>query len=128
VILVDTSIWIDHLRHGDERLSEMLDRGEVLMHPFVVGEIALGNLLNRKTLLDTLQNLPQATIADNVEVMQFIERQSLFARGIGYLDAHLLAATRLTSDTLLWTRDKRLLAVATALGLSIPDAQRTQGQ
>jgi predicted nucleic acid-binding protein len=115
VILVDTSVWIDHLRYGDAHLAQLLDRGEVAMHPFVLGEIACGNLRDRATVLSLLQQLPAASVADTAEVLAFIERRSLDGKGIGYVDAHLLASVALTGDASLWTRDKRLAAVATKL-------------
>ena len=118
MVLVDTSIWIDHLRYGDAQLSAWLNAGQVLVHPFVTGELALGSLKNRDAILVALQDLPQAQIATHGEVMGFIACESLFGLGIGYIDAHLLAAVRLTPGTSLWTRDKRLLAVASWLGLA----------
>jgi predicted nucleic acid-binding protein len=120
VILADTSVWVDHLRTGDAALARLLDQGEVLGHPFVIGELALGNLRQREVVLDALGNLPQATVATDSEVLRFIADHGLAGRGIGYVDAHLLAAVRLTSAALLWTRDKRLLAAARRLGLAAP--------
>ncbi|MDP1606009.1 MAG: type II toxin-antitoxin system VapC family toxin [Rhodocyclaceae bacterium] len=117
MILVDTSIWIDHLRQCDERLSKRLNQGRVFVHPFVTGELALGSLQNRDMILDALQNLPQAPVASEEEVLQFIQKNGLYGIGIGYIDAHLLATTRLVPGATLWTRDKRLLAAATSLGL-----------
>jgi len=117
MILVDTSIWIDHLRLRDERLSKLLNQGQVLAHPFVIGELALGSLQNRATILGALQDLPQAPVATESEVLSFIEQNSLYGVGIGYIDAHLLAAVRLSPGATLWTRDKRLLAAGTCLGL-----------
>jgi predicted nucleic acid-binding protein len=117
MILVDTSIWIDHLRRHDENLSKLLNQGRVCVHPFVIGELALGNLRDRDTILDALLNLPQTPVATEGEVLQFIQKNSLYGMGIGYIDAHLLAATRLIPGASLWTRDKRLLAAATRLGL-----------
>lgn len=117
MILVDTSIWIDHLRQRDERLSSLLNQGQVLAHPFVIGELTLGNLKNRDAILDALQNLPQTPVATDGEVLGFIQENSLYGMGIGYIDAHLLAAVRLASGAMLWTRDKRLLAAGTKLGL-----------
>jgi predicted nucleic acid-binding protein len=119
MILVDTSVWIDHLRHGDVELTRLLNTGQVLTHRFVIGELALGGLQNRNTVLSTLQNLPQATIASDEEVSHFIETRALFGTGIGYVDAHLLAAVRLSPGTFLWTRDKRLLAESVRLGLCV---------
>jgi predicted nucleic acid-binding protein len=118
VILVDSSVWIDHLRARDETLSVLLTRVEVLTHPFVVGEIALGSIRYRDAVLASLQRLPSAMIATDGDVLRLIDRHRLFGRGIGYIDAHLLAAVRLTGDTLLWTHDRRLREVATELGLA----------
>jgi len=102
----------------DRTLVELLDAGRVLTHPFVIGEIALGNLRQRDLIVDALQDLPRASVAMDREVLQFIDRHALFGWGIGYIDAHLLVATRLTADTLLWTRDKRLSRAADRLGLA----------
>jgi hypothetical protein len=120
MILVDTSIWVDHLRVRNPALAALLDGGEVLVHPFVTGELALGSLRQRKLILGILQELPQATVATNLEVLQFVEHHRLFGCGIGYVDAHLLAAARLSEHALLWTRDRRLRQVAASLGLA-PD-------
>jgi predicted nucleic acid-binding protein len=116
LILVDTSIWVDHLRKGDAHLAGLLERAAVLSHPFVIGELACGSLANRGQVLQLLQNLPTAVMAEPEEVLGYIERRRLFAQGIGYVDAQLLASTALTEGALLWTRDKRLLAVAHRLG------------
>jgi len=118
VILVDASVWIDHLRADDERLTALLDGEEALGHPFIMGELALGNLRQREVVLRALRRLPQATVASDQEVLRLIDRQALFGRGIGYVDAHLLAAVRLTADARLWTRDRRLQSVAAELGLA----------
>jgi predicted nucleic acid-binding protein len=118
VILVDTSVWVEHLRTDDERLTAWLNRREVLAHPFVVGELALGHLQRRAAFLSELRDLPQAAVASDEEVLRLIDRQALFGRGIGYVDAHLLAAALLTAGSKLWTRDRRLRAVATKLGLA----------
>jgi hypothetical protein len=118
VILVDSSVWIDHLRKEDERLVELLAAEEVLGHPFVTGEIALGNLKRRDAVLADLRDLPQAAVATEDEVLDLINRLPLFGRGIGYVDAHLLAAVRLTPDATLWTAEKRLRAVSAELGLA----------
>lgn len=117
MILVDTSVWIDHLRKGDVELTKLLNAGQVMIHPFVMGELALGNLQNRNVVLSTLRNLPRALVASDEEVLHFIESQALFGAGIGYIDAHLLASARISPNTLLWTRDKRLLAESVRLGL-----------
>lgn len=118
MILVDTSVWIEHLRSTSAILSALLGDGEVLGHPFVLGELALGNLRQRDDILRVLRRLPQATSASHREVLQFIEREALFGRGIGYIDAHLLAAARLTVGSKLWSRDRRLQTVAAQLGLA----------
>lgn len=118
MILVDTSIWIDHLRATDERLETLLAEDEVLVHPFVIGELALGNLRQREAVLADLRDLPETVAAEDNEVMQMIERQALWGRGIGYVDAHLLAAVRLTPGAQLWTRDGRLRAVAVEMGIA----------
>ncbi len=118
MILVDTSVWVDHLRHGDSALSKLLNEGGVLAHRFVTGELALGNLRDRDAVLDAMQGLPHAGVATDQEVMGFIARYSLFGIGIGYVDAHLLAAVQLAPGTSLWTRDKRLLAASDRLGMS----------
>jgi predicted nucleic acid-binding protein len=119
VILVDTSIWIDHLRSPVVLLDRLLDEGDVLSHPFVVGELGMGSIAKRADTLNGLRVLPQAIVAMDDEVQQFVERHKLFGRGFGYVDAHLLASAQLTDEALLWTRDKRLLAAAQALGLAL---------
>jgi predicted nucleic acid-binding protein len=115
LILVDTSVWVDHLRRGDAQLVALLESAKVATHPFVIGEIACGSLANRQAILGLLQDLPMATVADGDEVLAYIERHRLFSKGIGYVDVHLLAATALTGGTTLWTRDKRLRAAAESL-------------
>ena len=117
MILVDTSVWIDHLRHEDAALSERLDEGEILTHSFVIGELACRNIRNRTQVLDLMNALPTSQEALHHEVMELIERKLLMGRGIGYVDAHLLAAALLTPYTQLWTRDRRLQQVATSLGV-----------
>lgn len=119
MILVDTSVWIDHLRSGDNRLVTLLQASDVLAHPFVAGEIALGNLKQRHTVLAALANLPQARVANDSEVLHFIDRNNLAGSGIGYIDAHLLASARLDTGTKIFTRDKRLRTVAVRLGLAM---------
>ena len=118
MILVDTSVWVDHFRSGDSELSDLLNAGQALIHPFVIGELACGNLKDRTTLLSLLDNLPCATIAEDVEALSFIERHQLNGVGIGFIDVHLLASTRLTGGALLWTRDKRLHQQAVRLNLA----------
>ena len=128
MILVDTSVWIDHLRIGDPQLTVLLEEAQVLAHPWVIGELALGQLSRRSEILGLLSNLPQATVATETEVMTLVETQHLFGRGIGYVDTHLLAATLLTTDTRLWTRDRRLAAVAADLGISYRTAGKSSRQ
>jgi predicted nucleic acid-binding protein len=118
VILVDTSVWVDHLRAGDKRLAGWLDAGMVLTHAFIIGELALGNLRRREDVLNALSDLPRASIATSAEVLDFITRHALSGRGIGYVDVHLLAGVRLTEGAELWTNDKRLHTVAAQLGLA----------
>ena len=118
MILVDTSVWIDHLKGSDLALADLLGTGRVLAHSFVTGELALGSLRQRRIVLESLCDLPQATVASDDEVMMLIEREQLYGLGIGFVDAHLLAAVRLTPGALLWTRDRRLRQAATRLGLS----------
>ena len=122
MILVDTSVWIDHLRTGDTQLAYLLERQQVAMHPFVMGEIACGSMKKRASVFELLADLPTAVVADAEEVLGFIERHALYGRGIGYVDAHLVASAALTEDAKLWTRDKRLLAVAQKLGCAFQDA------
>jgi predicted nucleic acid-binding protein len=115
LILADTSVWVDHLRRGDARLAALLERASVLVHPFIIGEIACGSLADRKTVLELLQDLPVASLADADEVLGFIDRHRLHGKGLGYVDVHLLAAVALTEGAKLWTRDKRLRTAAQAL-------------
>jgi predicted nucleic acid-binding protein len=115
VILVDTGIWIDHFRVGDRQLTELLERSVVLSHPWVIGELALGNLGGRAEVLRLLADLPQATIAMPAELLALIEHRRLYGIGIGYAGAQLLAATMLTDGATLWTRDRRLRAAAKQL-------------
>lgn len=118
MILVDTSVWIDHLRRGEPVLVGLLNAGRVLMHPFVIGEIALGALRHRARVLDLLNDLPSATPATDPEVLSFIAAHKLFGRGIGYVDTHLLAATQLTAGASIWSKDQRLSQTAAELGIA----------
>jgi predicted nucleic acid-binding protein len=115
VILVDTSVWIDHLRSTNRRLANLLINNSVVTHSFVVGELALGSLRDREGVLGSLRRLPQALKAEDAEVLQLIHTRNLAGVGIGYVDAHLLASTLLTPNALLWTHDHRLAAVASRL-------------
>ncbi len=116
-ILVDTSVWVSHFRHGDLHLVELLDEGSVVVHPFVIGELACGNLRNSAEILSLLHALPSAVIAEHEEVMLFIENNRLMGKGLGYVDMHLLAASVLSSVR-LWTNDKSLAKACADLKLA----------
>lgn len=118
MILVDSSIWIDHLRAGNPLLVELLNSNRAFVHPFIVGELACGNLKNRKMVLSLLQDLPAVLTATDDEVLFFVERHGLMGRGMGYVDIHLLASVVLDGASQLWTRDKRLYAAAETMGLA----------
>lgn len=117
MILADTSVWIGHLRSNNREMRKQLENGQILMHPFVAAELALGSLLNRGKTLAFLDLLPQARMAQLSEVRQMVESRSLYSRGIGLIDAHLIASVLITPYTVLWTRDKRLSDTARALGI-----------
>jgi len=117
MILVDTSIWVNHFRKGNSNLRLLLEEGKVLIHPFVIGELACGSLKNRDEILYLLNDLPCLRTIDHSEVMHLLETRRLFGSGIGWIDVHLLASA-LLSDSLLWTADRRLLTVAAKLGLA----------
>jgi predicted nucleic acid-binding protein len=117
MVLVDTSVWVAHLRQGAIGLDSLLREGRAVCHPFIIGELACGNLQNRSEIIALLQALPQAMTAGHDEVMQFIENQRLMGKGLGYVDLHLLASARLTRVS-LWTLDKRLKSVASTLRLN----------
>lgn len=119
LLLVDTSVWIDHLRRSDATLAAALQSSRVLMHPWIVGEIALGTLKNRAGILTALQSLPQAVQAEAQEVQALIEAAALHGKGLGLVDVALLASARLTPHTRLWTRDRRLHAAAVQLGVGM---------
>lgn len=123
MILVDTSVWVDHLRRGDARLAALLETASVLVHPFIIGEIACGQLADRKVVLELLAELPAVSVADTEEVLGFVERHQLFGRGLGYVDVHLLAAVALTNGAVLWTHDKRLRVAAELLRCSYREAE-----
>jgi hypothetical protein len=120
MVLVDTSVWIRHFRASDRQLVKLLEKWEVLVHPFIAGEIACGRLKDRREVLDRLAALPCAVIATHDEAMSFIEANSLSGSGIGYVDAHLLASARLSGST-LFTADAALSRMARHLGLGHPD-------
>jgi hypothetical protein len=117
MILVDTSVWIDHLQRSDSSLQQLLRDDKVLCHPMVIGELAVGSFRQREVILQRLSALPAAIAASHDEALRFITRHSLYGRGIGYIDAHLLAAVRLTPRSTLWTRNKRLREAAEFLKL-----------
>jgi len=117
MILADTTIWIDHLNHGDLEFEQRLNNEEILMHPFIAGELALGPLPDRKKTIFYLDNLPRVGVAQQSEVRHMIEAYVLHNRGIGLIDAHLIAAALLNPGTQLWTRDGKLRKIATRLNL-----------
>ena len=117
MVLVDTSVWIDHLRKNDQHLQLLLIDGEVVCHPLVIGELVCGNLKNRKEIIGLLQALPMAPEIDFEEYLYFVEEHNLFGKGIGYIDIQLLASAKL-SQTSLWTLDKRLNTVAIEFGIN----------
>jgi predicted nucleic acid-binding protein len=117
MILVDTSVWIQHLRQGSPALSRHLTEGQVARHPFVVGELACGQIKNRSEILGLLTSLPCAEVATHEEVLQFIDTYRLMGKGLGYVDIHLLASAALTGIA-IWTLDRRLQQTATILGLA----------
>ena len=121
MILVDTSVWINHLRKGDSRLTDLLLNASVLVHPFIIGELACGNLRNRSQILGLLNDMPSSQIASDKEVLHYIEKNNLMGRGIGYIDAHLLASVSLSAPAWLWTADRKLKDVAIQLKLAHVD-------
>lgn len=118
MILADSSVWIDHLRKSNVRLGELLSAGMIQTHSHIVGELALGSIRNRTEFLDSMVQLPLAVQASEGEVLSLVEQKQLYARGIGYTDAHLITSTLLTPGTSLWTRDRRLGEIADELGIS----------
>jgi len=117
MILVDTSIWIDHLRRGDRQLATLLEAGEVVCHPFVIGELACGRLARRRVILELLHALPRTRQAEHDDILMFIEERRLDGGGIGLIDAHILWAA-VTQSHELWTRDARLRRIASRLGVA----------
>jgi predicted nucleic acid-binding protein len=118
MVLADTSIWIDHIRRNDLQLVRILDRGDIVMHPFVIGELVLGQVKSIAEMIDGFHLLPKAIVASADEVLKFILDRKLSGSGIGYVDVHLLAAAALMPETVVWTRDKRLHAAAQSLSLA----------
>ena len=117
MVLVDTSVWVSHLRDGNAGLETLLNDGEVVCHPFIVGELACGNLKNRREILIHLQSLPKAILAEDEEVLKFIENHELMGKGLGYIDVHLVAAAVLT-DVPIWTFDKTLDKITKKIGVN----------
>jgi predicted nucleic acid-binding protein len=117
LILADTSIWVDHLRAGDPNLVRLLERAAILCHPFVIGELALGGLGRDSPVMDLLNSIPHAPVTSHAETLQFAYANRLAGSGIGWVDAHLLASTRLGAAA-IWTRDKRLGTAAARMGIS----------
>ncbi|MCJ2059071.1 type II toxin-antitoxin system VapC family toxin [Methylobacterium sp. J-048] len=120
MILIDTSVWIDHLREADPMMMALLGESRQRVHPFVIGELALGSLRDRSTVLGLLEKMPPAPVAESGEVMRLIADHALHGLGIGYIDTHLLASAKLVPGSRIWTRDQRLAAVSDRLGLSYP--------
>jgi predicted nucleic acid-binding protein len=118
MILVDTSIWIDHLHRTEAALVALLEEAEVCVHPMIIGELALGSLQDRSVVLALLADLPGVPIATHAEVLQLIESHAFYGTGLSLVDAHLLAALRLSGTTKLWTRDRRLQSAAKGLGVA----------
>jgi predicted nucleic acid-binding protein len=116
MVLVDTSVWVHHLRQGESNLERLLNDGEVMCHPFVIGELACGSIRNRTQILSLLQILPLAMEATHEEVLQFIERNHLMGKGLGYIDVHLCASAILTGVP-MWTYDRRLNETNEGLGI-----------
>jgi predicted nucleic acid-binding protein len=123
MVLVDTSVWVAHLRDGTSGLEKLLNLGQAITHIFIIGELACGNLMNRAEILSYLNALPLASRAEHAEVMAFIETHHLMGKGLGYIDIHLLASAFLTNVP-LWTLDKKLNGAAKALGCAYLPAQR----
>ena len=117
MVLVDTSIWVSHLRHGSPRLEKLLMDAEVMCHPFIIGELACGNLKNRNEIISLLQSLPIAPTIDFDEFLFFIDRNHLMGKGVGFVDVHILASAQLAGVP-LWTADKRLKSAADQLELT----------
>jgi len=117
LILADTSVWVDHLRSGNTEMRECLNQGQIVVHPFIVAELALGSLKERIRTLALLDQLPQVRVAQLSEVRLAIEARRLYSLGIGLTDAHLIASVFINPSTLLWTRDKQLRRVAEGLGI-----------
>ena len=123
MVLVDTSVWIDHLRSSEPKMASLHDGRQIFVHPMVIGELACGNLPNRYDVLEHLEGLPQVTVATDNEVLFFIEHHQLMGTGISYIDAHLLAASVLHGATRIWTRDRRMMTVADELDIGFTPSE-----
>lgn len=117
MVLVDTSVWVHHFRSSDNKLIPLLNNSEVMIHPFIIGELACGNLRNRREILSLLHSIPFTGILDSNDVLFFIEKNSLMGKGVGLIDVHLLAAAKLENIP-LWTNDKNLATLAERLNLA----------
>lgn len=120
MILVDSSIRIDHLRTNDDQMDALLRSENVIIHPFVIGELSLGSMARYDAIMTMLADLPTIAVADDAEVRHMIRSKKLYGSGIGYVDAHILASTLLSSRHMLWTRDKRLHRIAATLSVAMP--------
>jgi predicted nucleic acid-binding protein len=118
LIIVDTGIWVDHIKSTDRHLAVLGEQLTALVHPYVLGELALGSLPNRQQFLKRMMGMPQPPVARHAHVVKLIEAETLFSTGIGYVDAHLLASTRLLPGSLIWTRDHRLFRQAEKFGVA----------
>jgi predicted nucleic acid-binding protein len=118
MVLVDTSVWVTHLQMGHSKLERFLQDGDVACHPFIVGELACGNLKNRSEILSLIQSLPMTIEAEHQEVLQFIENHQLMGTGLGYIDVHLMASAVLT-EIPIWTLDKKLNTISSKLGIGL---------
>ena len=116
MVLVDTSVWVSHLRHGNSRLQKLLEEGRVACHPFIIGELACGNINNRTEIISLMQALPMLNVVEHEELLLFIEHNKMMGTGLGFVDAHLLAAAMLAGIP-LWTQDKKLKQACSRLSI-----------
>ena len=116
MVLIDTSVWVSHLRHGNSRLQKLLQEGRVAIHPFIIGELACGNISNRTEIISLMQSLPMLDLVEHEELLLFIEHNKMMGSGLGFVDVHLLAAAMLAGIP-LWTQDKKLKQACSLLGI-----------
>jgi len=116
MVLVDTSVWVSHLRHGNPRLQKLLEEGKVVSHPFIIGELACGNICNRAEIISLMQSLPTLDAVEHEELLVFIEHNKIMGTGLGFVDVHLLAAAMLEGIP-LWTQDKKLKQACSRLSI-----------